>query len=50
MAIYIGENCVDQVFVGDIGVKEIYAGDTLIYQRPGGFFYLELNTSGENAD
>lgn len=40
---------VSNLFVGDMGVKEIYVGDIPIYQRQGGYFYLELSTEEEST-
>ena len=45
--INIGEDTIDILFVGDMGVKEIAVGDEVIYTRSGGYFYLELNTKEE---
>lgn len=37
-----------EIFVGDMGIKEAYLGDKLVYTRPGAHFYLELSTKTTN--
>lgn len=39
-----GEEQISSLFVGDMGVKTALVGDETIYQRSGGYFYLELVT------
>lgn len=34
-------------FVGDMGIKKICVGNDTLYERPGGYLYLELNTEEE---
>lgn len=36
----------DQVtpLIGEMGIKTVAIGDETIYTRPGGYFYLELDT------
>lgn len=41
---YEGQNQIASVMLGDMGIKTVYAGDDVIYNRPGGYFYLELDT------
>lgn len=43
--IYVGVDAIQELFVGDMGIKEIYIGDDMIYTRPGGYFYLILDTT-----
>lgn len=45
--ICIGDTPISQMMVGDMGIKRILIGDTEVYNRPGGYFYLELDTKGE---
>lgn len=40
-----GEQPIDQLMVGEMGIKTAAIGDEIIYARPGGYCYLEL--SGE---
>ena len=40
----VGEEQISSLFVGDMGVKTALIGDETIYQRSGGYFYLELVT------
>lgn len=35
---------IDLIYVGEMGVRQVYAGDDLVYERPGGYFYLYLET------
>lgn len=42
-----GDDAIGKMFVGDMGIKRILNGDEEIYLRPGGYFYLELNTEEE---
>lgn len=41
----VDTNKVVSIFVGEMGVKSAAVGGEEIYQRPGGYFYLELDTS-----
>lgn len=34
-----------EIFVGDMGIQEIYLGDVLIYKRESSYCYLELSTN-----
>lgn len=40
-----GEQDIQQLMVGEMGIKTAAIGDEIIYARPGGYIYLEL--SGE---
>ena len=40
-----GEQPIQQLMVGEMGIKTAAIGDETIYARPGGYIYLEL--SGE---
>jgi hypothetical protein len=40
--IYTGDEPIVSMFVGEMGVKSVLVGDTNIYTRAGGYFYLEL--------
>ena len=37
-----GERPIQQMMVGEIGIKTAAIGDEIIYNRPGGYIYLEL--------
>lgn len=39
---------ISPLFIGDTGVKSIFIGTEKIYERPGGYVYLVLNTKPEN--
>ena len=41
---YEGQDQIASVMLGDMGIKTVYVGDDVIYNRPGGYFYLELDT------
>lgn len=38
---------IDQLRLGDMGVKAAAVGEETVYQRPGGYFYLELTVEKE---
>lgn len=46
-ALRLGDAALLALFCGEMGVKRIYLGERLVYERPGGYFYLELETEGE---
>ena len=43
----IGDIPVTELFAGSLGVISASVGDETIYTRPGGYFYLELETEKE---
>lgn len=43
----IGEREADGLFVGQMGIKTVCLGGETIYERPGGYIYLELNDKKE---
>lgn len=45
--INIGEEQVKEIFAGEMGIKTVAIGEEVIYTRPGGYFYLELETKEE---
>lgn len=47
--IKIGDGSVTNIMVGDMGVKTICIGDIPVYNRQGGFLYIEIIT-GEDED
>lgn len=48
--IRLGDSVTPLLFEGDMGVKRVYLGDELIYERPGGYFYLILDTKNDEGD
>ena len=44
---YIGDDQISDMFVGDMGIKEIIIGEDVVYTRPGGYLYIELDTKEE---
>lgn len=44
--IYVGADAIQELFAGDMGIKEVYIGDAPVYTRPGGYFYLEFTSEG----
>ena len=42
-----GEQGIAQLDQGDMGVKTAAVGEETVYQRPGGYFYLELKLEKE---
>lgn len=45
--IYEGAEQVTSLMVGDMGIKSIFAGQENVYERPGSYFFLILDTKGE---
>jgi hypothetical protein len=39
---FIGDEDILSLFLSEMGVKEAFVGDTSIYRRDGGYFYIEL--------
>lgn len=42
--IYDGADQIASLMISDMGIKSVAIGDETIYTRPGGYFYLELDT------
>lgn len=36
---------ITEIFIGQMGIKEAYRGEELVYTRPGGYFYIDLSTT-----
>lgn len=47
--IEIKDKAVSNIMVGDMGVKTVCIGDIPVYNRQGGFLYIEIIT-GEDED
>lgn len=49
-AVYVGAREVTSLMVGDMGIKRVYVGREMVYERPGGYVYIKLITEekGEN--
>lgn len=45
----VGSDQISSLMIGEIGIKTACVGDESIYIRPGGYFYLELDTK-ENGN
>lgn len=43
----IGQRSLAGLFVGEMGVKMVCAGEETLYERPGGYLYLELESEKE---
>lgn len=43
----VGEELIEELFVGEMGIKTVSIGDDVIYTRPGGYLYIELITEEE---
>jgi len=39
---FIGDEDILSLFLSEMGIKEAFVGDTSIYRRDGGYFYIEL--------
>lgn len=40
----VGSDQISSLMIGEMGIKNVAVGDETIYTRPGGYFYLELDT------
>lgn len=45
--INVGEKQVEDIFVGDMGIKEVIVGNETVHKRDGGYFYLKLESEEE---
>lgn len=43
----VGEELIEELFVGEMGIKTVSIGDDVIYTRSGGYLYIELITEEE---
>lgn len=48
--IYEGTEQVTSLFVGSMGVKTVAVGNDVVYERPGGYFYINLVTNTTTDD
>ena len=48
--IYNGENQVPSLMVGDMGVKSVKVGNVPIYDRPGSYVYIKLETAQRKGE
>lgn len=46
--INVGDELIKDLFVGEMGIKTVAIGSDVIYTRPGGYLYLELDTKEED--
>lgn len=46
----IGEQSPAGLFVGEMGIKTVCAGEQTLYERPGGCVYLELESEEKEMD
>lgn len=48
--VYVGAREGTSLMVGDMGVKSVFVGSEQIYERSGGYFYINLITEdkGDN--
>lgn len=40
----VGPDTILALFQGDVGIKSVYLGDLKLYERPGGFLFIQLTT------
>lgn len=45
-----GEQTIDQLRLGEMGIKSAALGEEPIYVRPGGYVFLELCTEKESGN
>ena len=41
---FVGNEDILSLFLAEMGIREAFVGDTNIYRRDGGYFYIELET------
>lgn len=42
--IAIDARTIEEIFTGEMGIKEVYAGEANVYTREGGYIYITLET------
>lgn len=47
-AVIVGTSEISSVMIGNMGVKSICVGDEKLYERPGGYVYICLDTSNKS--
>ena len=45
--IAVGSDVILALFQGNMGIKSVYLGDLKLYERPGGFLYIQLTAKKE---
>ena len=48
--VYEGTEQVTSLFVGSMGVKTVAVGNDVVYERQGGYFYINLVTNTTTDD
>ena len=48
--VYAGAEQIASLMVGNMGVKTVAVGDDVVYERPGGYFYINLVTNTTTDD
>lgn len=48
--IKIGEREIASLMVGRMGIKSIFIGDKKVYERPGGYVYICLDTKSDYSN
>ncbi len=48
--VQVGEQRIDQLRLGEMGIKRAAIGDASIYVRPGGYVFLELSAEKERTE
>ena len=43
----LGEGTIDQLRLGEMGIKSAAMGEEVLYERPGSWFFLKLSTEKE---
>ncbi len=46
----IGDTHISALFCGNMGIKKAVVSDATVYTRPGGYFYIELETNQNNTN
>lgn len=45
--VYVGAREVSALMVGNMGIKSVFIGSEQVYERSGGYIYINLITEGE---
>lgn len=40
----VGNEPIQNLFIGEMGIKSVFVGTESVYTRPGGYIYLNLQT------
>lgn len=47
--LYAGNDKIASLFAGNMGIKRVYVGSELVYERASSYIYIELETGGDSS-